>query len=74
MKDELLSLFADILPSIDFEASDTLVSDGIISSVDVVQIVGELSMEYGVNFVFEDLTEDNFNSIDAIAALVESKL
>ena len=74
MKNELLSLFADILPAIDFEASDALVTEGIISSVDVVQIVGELSMEYGINFAFEDLTEDNFNSIDAIAALVESKL
>ena len=43
-------------------------------SSDNMQIVGELSMEYDVEFSFEDLSNENFNSIDAIAAMVEALL
>ena len=73
MRDEVLDLLNDIFPAIDFLASDTLVDDGILSSLNIVQIVSELAMEYDVEFSFEDLTPENFNSIDAIAALVEKR-
>ncbi len=73
MRDEVLDLLNDVFPAIDFLASDTLVDDGILSSLNIVQIVSELAMEYDVEFSFEDLTPENFNSIDAIAALVERR-
>ena len=31
-------------------------------------------MEYDIEFVFEDLVPENFNSLDAIVALVRRKL
>jgi acyl carrier protein len=37
----------------------------------VVNIVTELATEFDVEIGFEDLVNENFNSIDAIAALVE---
>ena len=73
MREDILSLLSDAFPSIDFLAGDTLVDDGILTSLTIVQIVGELTMEYDVEFSFEDLSPENFNSIDAIAALVERR-
>lgn len=73
MRDEVLDLLNELFPAIDFLASDTLVDDGILSSLNIVQIVSELAMEYDAEFSFEDLTPENFNSIDAIAALVEKR-
>ncbi len=73
MKEEILELLNDVFPTIDFCASDHLVDDGILSSLSIVQIVGELAMEYDVNFSFEDLSPENFNSIDQISALVEKR-
>ena len=74
MKKEILELLGEILPAIDFEASDKMMDDKTLDSVTIVQIISELSVEYDVDFSFEDLTPENFNSIDAIVALVESKL
>jgi len=73
MRDEVLELLNDVFPAIDFLASDTLVDDGTLSSLNIVQIVSELAMEFDVEFSFEDLTPENFNSIDAIAAMVERR-
>ena len=74
MKKEILDILEDILPTIDFTASDTMVDDKTLDSVSLVQIISELSVEYGVEFSFEDLSPENFNSLDGIVALVEKKL
>ena len=74
MKDEILEILEDAVPSVDFLESDTMMDDGTLSSLEIVQIIGELSVEYDIDFVFEDLVPENFNSIDGIVALVERKL
>lgn len=71
MKNEILSLLNDVFPGIDFEGSDTLVDDGVLTSLLIVQIIGELSVEYGIEFSFEDLVPENFNSLDSIVSMVE---
>ena len=74
MKDEILEILESAAPSVDFLESDTMMDDGLLDSLTIVQIIGELSMEYDIEFVFEDLVPENFNSLDAIVALVRRKL
>lgn len=74
MKNEIRKLLEDAFPALDLDASDKLADDGIIDSLTIVQIIGELSMEYDVEFSFEDLSNENFNSLDAITAMVEGLL
>lgn len=74
MKKEILDILAYAVPAVDFTESDTMMDDGILDSLTIVQIIGELSVEYDIDFVFEDLVPENFNSIDGIVALVERKL
>ena len=73
MKQEIFELLEAAVPSIDFSCT-RLVDDGLLDSLTVVQIIGELSMEYDIDFVFEDLVPENFNSLDCIVSLVERKL
>ena len=73
MKDEILEILEEAVPSVDFLESDTMMDDGILDSLTIVQIIGELSMEYDIEFVFEDLVPENFNSLDGIVALVRRK-
>ena len=73
MKQEILELLESAVPSIDF-SYDRLVDDGLLDSLTVVQIIGELSMEYDIDFAIEDLVPENFNSLDGIVSLVERKL
>ena len=55
----------------DFTASDELVDDGILDSLTIVSLIGTLSMEYGIDIPYEEIVPENFNSIDAMAAMVE---
>lgn len=74
MRERILELLSEAVPSIDFTASDTMMDDGLLESLTIVQIIGELAMEFDLDFTFEDLTPENFNSIDGITAMVERKL
>lgn len=71
MKEKLLEAFKEICPDIDFLSSEKLIDDGILDSVMTVEIISTISMEFGVDIPFEEYTAENFNSIDAIVALVE---
>ena len=72
MKERILKLVAEVLPQIDFTASDTLVDDGILDSLSIVTLVSELSMEFCITFDMDQLEPANLNSIDAIVETVKS--
>jgi len=74
MRDEILEILQLAAPGIDFETTYALIDDGILESITIVSIISELSVEYDINFEFEDLVPDNFNSLDRIVALVERKI
>ena len=71
MKEQILSLVEEILPQIDFTASDRLVDDGLLDSLSIVTLISELSMEFNVTFHINELTPENLNSIDAIVETVK---
>lgn len=71
MEEKVIKLLSEKLPEIDFTASDTLIDDGILDSLTITTVIAELSVSFGVLIPFEEISEDNFNSVSAIAALVE---
>ena len=72
MKEQILALLEEVLPQIDFTASDTLVDDGILDSISIITMVSELSMEFGVTFDMNELTPENLNSLDAIVSTIQN--
>lgn len=68
--DELMNLLAESCPDIDFEIETALIDDGILDSLDIVMLVGELNDAFAVTITAEDLIPENFNSAEAIWALV----
>ena len=71
MRKEILTVLQEEYPNIDFESSAALVDNGILDSLTITGIIATLSMEFGITIPYEDITEDNFNSVDALAAMVE---
>ena len=71
MREELLQLLSSENPEIDFAASDELVDDGILDSLTIVSLIGTLSMGYGIDIPYEEIVPENFNSIDAMAAMIQ---
>ena len=71
MNEKILDILAENYAEIDFESSDELVDDGTLDSLTVVGIISVLSAEFDVELPYEEIVPENFNSVDAMAALFE---
>lgn len=69
--EELMEILEDLRPDVDFENEKALITDGILDSFDVVALVGELNDAFDIEIKPNYLVPDNFNSAQAILALVE---
>jgi len=72
--EKLIELLSDIRPDVDFAAENKLVTDGILDSFDIVAIVSEINDAYGISIGVTELLPENFDSADAIYALIKAKL
>ena len=73
MKEKLMNILAEVCPEVDFESETALIDDGLLESLDIVMIVTEVMQEFGVELTVDDLLPENFNSADALLALIESR-
>ncbi len=72
MKEKILAILSDIRPDIEFENEENLVSDGLLESFDLVQLVATLEEEFDVEIGGRNITKENFDSLDRITMLMES--
>ena len=70
-KEKVLKLLSEEYPEIDFTASDELVDDGILDSLTITGIIAALTMEFGITIPYEEIVEENFNSVAGLARMVE---
>lgn len=66
-----MNILKDLRPDVDFDGTATLIDDAILDSFDIVSLVGELNEEFDIEIGVEELTPENFNSVDCILALVK---
>jgi len=71
MEEKVLALLSEEFPEVDFTSSEELVDDGILDSLTITGIIAALSMEFGITIPYEEIIEENFNSISGLAAMVE---
>ena len=74
MKEQIIEILEDIQPEADYETCQTLIDDHILTSLDVLSLVAELEDEFDVTIPTVEIIPSNFNSVDAIAAMVERLL
>lgn len=68
-----MKILTETCPGIDFEHETALIDDGILESLDIVTIVSEIMDVFGVELNVDDLLPENFNSVQAIWELIESR-
>ena len=71
MRDTILDLLVEIAEGIDFDTCTTLIDDGLLSSLDIIQLIGALNDEFDISIPATEIIPDNFNSVDAMAAMVK---
>ena len=68
--EKLLEILKSLHPQIAFETETALVDNRILDSFDIITLVNEMSDVFGVEIDLEYLEPENFNSVDAMVALL----
>lgn len=71
MKEQLLQILESAHPGVDYESQTNLIDGGILDSFDVIMVVTDIKDTFDVDIAVEDLRPGNFNSVDAMLALIE---
>ncbi len=71
--EQLLDMLRDMHPDIDFKTAEGLIDRKVLTSFDVVSIVAELSETYDVELGAVDIVPENFNSAQALFALIQRR-
>ena len=70
--EELIELLKEFNNTVDYETETALVSSEIFDSMDVVTLIGEIEDRFEIEISMEDVTEENFNSAEAMWKMIES--
>lgn len=65
--------FLYLEPDLEVGDAEDLLALGVIDSLGFVELVEEVQARFGVTVQDIEITEENFGSIDAIAAFIEAK-
>lgn len=69
--EELLEILRQLHPDVDFETEEHLIDDEILDSLDIVSLISEISENFDVAITAKDIVPDNFNSAQALYALIQ---
>ena len=71
MDDRLIEILEDIQPEVDFINCTTLIDDHYLDSLSIISLVAELEDEYDITIPTVEIIPDNFNSAQALYAMVK---
>ena len=66
-----MELLEGIRPDIDFEKEKALVTDRLLESFDIINLVSEINDEFDVKIKPADLVPENFDSVEAMWEMIE---
>ncbi len=69
--EELLKVLAEVRPDVDFEHNTALIDGGVLDSLNILEIVSELSDTFDVEITPADIIPQNFNSAQAMWKMIE---
>ena len=69
--EDLLEILNYLHPEVDFEVEEHLIDDGILDSLDIVNLISEISEVFDVSITAKDIIPENFNSAKALYSLIQ---
>ena len=71
MREKILEILEDLIPDEEIEGRTGLVEDRILSSFTILNLISEIYDELDIEIPVEDVVPENFDSLDAVVAVVE---
>ncbi|MBQ9043024.1 MAG: acyl carrier protein [Eggerthellaceae bacterium] len=72
--ENVIEMLQDVNEDADYENCTTLVDDRVLTSFDILSIISEIDATFDVAVPAKDIVPANFNSAEAIRALIERLL
>lgn len=70
VKETVLEILNGIKPTVNLENVTSIIDDGYLDSLGIMALITELSDRFGFEMDIDWITPENFNSVDAIVALI----
>lgn len=69
--EELKKMLEEKFPNVDFDAEKALVSGGVLDSLQVVEIIGEIEDMFDISVTMEYIQPDYFESVETMWDMIE---
>ena len=63
----------EVKPGVDFRKEKELIKNNILTSFDIITLVANLSSEYDISIDVTDIFPENFQSLETIEKLIDTK-
>lgn len=70
---ELIRILEKVNDYIDWENERNIFTDGLIDSMELLEIITDIEEQFKVKMDMDDISSENFDSIDAMMKLIERK-
>ena len=70
-RETLLEILRKIKPGVNFEEAHGILENGYLDSLEFVTMIQEIGSNLGVDIDADDITPENFDTLDSIEKLVE---
>lgn len=74
MRERVISLLTDLHPEYDFTENVNFFEEGYLDSFDLVSLIALFEDEFNIKINGEDVIPENFESIDKMLSMIQSKL
>ncbi len=68
--EKLITVLKEIRPEFDFQESRDFIADGMLDSLDIINLVSALDEDYRISIGGTEIVPENFRSLESIAALL----
>ena len=69
--EKIIDILRGLHANIDWVSESALIDDGIIDSFDMIALVNELNITFGVEIGLEHMEPENFNTVEAMTRLLK---
>lgn len=69
--DAVIEMLSDINDDVDFTTEDKLVDNRVLDSFDILAVISAIDDEFDVSVPAKDIVPENFNSAQAICAMIQ---
>lgn len=71
MKEKVIQILKDHRPDLEINDAVEFITNGLLDSFDIITLVSELDKNFDISIDGADITSTNFNTLDAIVALLK---